>query len=73
MSVPTAAGELRAANPVPAQRTARAEQPAGAASQPYLVPVLNFSQELVLRLLALGWAVASCLFWLWWTSSLRDN
>lgn len=73
MSVPTAAGELRAADPVPAQRTARAEQPAGAPDQPYLVPVLSFRQELVLRLLALGWGVASCLFWLWWTSPLRGN
>lgn len=44
---------------------------AGSRTQPALVPVLTFGQEAIVRLLALGWAVAATWFWLWWLSPER--
>jgi cellulose synthase (UDP-forming) len=39
----------------------------------YLVPVLSFGQEAVLRLLTLGWVATSALFWLFWLSPARGG
>lgn len=39
----------------------------------YLVPALGLGHELVLRGLALGWAVASTWFWLWWFAPPRGD
>lgn len=39
----------------------------------YLVPVLDFGQELILRSLVAGWVVATALFWLWWLAPARGG
>lgn len=41
--------------------------------EPFLVPVLTLRQELVLRLLTLGWSAATAWFWLWWLASARGE
>lgn len=40
---------------------------------PFLVPVLRFRQELVLRLLAVSWACSTAWFWLWWLAPARGS
>lgn len=47
--------------------------PHPAAEEPHLVPVLDVRQELVLRLIALGWVVSAAWFWLWWTAPARGD
>lgn len=65
---------LTAGQAAPAPRAASpSRHGASAPTLPYLVPVLTLRQELVLRLLALAWAVSSVWFWLWWTAPGRGD
>jgi cellulose synthase (UDP-forming) len=43
------------------------------ARPPYLTPVLSWTQDAVLRLLALAWLLTSLLFWLWWLAPARGD
>lgn len=47
--------------------------PEAECSQPYLIPALSRRQDLVLRLLTVGWVAASAWFWLWWTAPARGE
>ncbi|MCW2544749.1 MAG: putative cellulose synthase, partial [Frankiales bacterium] len=44
-----------------------------AAGQPFLTPVLSWTQDVVLRVLALAWLLTSLLFWLWWLAPARGD
>jgi cellulose synthase (UDP-forming) len=59
----------------PAPEAAQSDVPAAVDRRglPWLVPVLPLRQELVLRLLALGWTITIAWFWLWWTAPARGE